>query len=224
MINSDFDLPISALQHLLFCPRQCALIYLERQWDDNILTALGQIEHQRLDLGYKEFRRGKRQISGLYIRSQSLQLHGRLDVLELELIDAHATDNLSALGLKGNWQMRPVEFKHGEPKDNDCDRVQLCAQAIALEEMFGIHIPEASLFYHRIRHREEVLLDQSMRERTKRAAEQLHAFFQQGKTPPPSYSPRCRSCSLIDVCLPKKISSSGQRYRLQLFSPQEPTS
>jgi CRISPR-associated exonuclease Cas4 len=154
-------LPVSALQHLLFCERQCGLDHLEQQWEENRLTTLGRLEHERVDAGYREFRRGRRQISGLRIRSLELGLYGQLDVLELDLIDKNATDNAIAFGLKGKWSFYPVEFKHGAPKEGDCDRVQLCAQALCLEEMLKVDIGEASLFYQKIRRREEVPLDGS---------------------------------------------------------------
>jgi len=224
MSNDDDSLPISALQHFLFCPRQCALIYLERQWEENVLTARGRLEHERVDSGYKEFRRGKRQLSGLYIRSESLQMQGRLDVLELELLNARAPDNLSVLGLKGEWSACPVEFKHGESKQNDCDRVQLCAQVICLEEQLAISIETASLFYQKIRRREEVAMDDALRAKTRQTAGALHELFQAGKTPSPAYSTRCRSCSLFEICLPQKLSKNNARYRTMIFNAQEPAS
>lgn len=222
MIDDDDFLPVSALQHLAFCERQCALIHIECQWQENVLTARGRLEHDRVDDGYKEFRRGKRQISALTIRSETLRLQGQLDVLELELIDANGNDNLNRLDLKGTWRAFPVEFKHGQPKENDCDRIQLCAQAICLEEMLGIRIETASLFYQKIRRREEVPLDKSLRTKTVEATQKLHKLFASGKTPAPVYSKRCKSCSMLDICLPQKMATGTSRYRRMLFTPQEP--
>ncbi len=222
MMDDDDFLPISALQHLVFCPRQCALNYIEQEWMENLLTARGRLEHERVDTGYKESRRGKRQLSGLAIRSRILQLQGRLDVLELELIDACGADNLSLLGFKGLWRVYPVEFKHGEPKESDCDRIQLCAQALCLEEMFSICIEEASLFYQKIRRREDVQLDDSLRNKTMQTAAELHRLFSSGKTPPPVYSNKCRSCSMIEVCLPKKFGAGKKNYEKLLYTPVEP--
>jgi len=218
-LDDDF-LPVSALQHLVFCPRQCALIHLEREWEENVLTAKGRLEHERVDEGYREFRRGRKRISGLHIRSETLGLQGQVDVLELDLVDPRAQDNLSAFGLKGKWKVYPVEFKHGEPKQSDCDRVQLCAQALCLEEMLGLAITEAALFYWRIRRREDVRLDESLRQKTVETARALHDMFRSGVTPPPTYSRGCKSCSLIEVCLPKKMGKQGG-YRRVLFAPQE---
>lgn len=217
----DVYLPISALQHLAFCPRQCALIYIEHDWQENMLTAQGRLEHERVDQGYKECRRGRKQISGLLVRSEQLRLQGKLDVLELDLLDAKGEDNLTLLGLTGEWRAYPVEFKHGEPKDNDCDRIQLCAQALCLEEMFSLSIERASLFYQRIKRREDVLLDQTLREKTIQAANALYELYQSGRTPAPVYCAKCRSCSLLEICLPKKMASSKSPYRRMLFSPQE---
>lgn len=221
-MDDEEYLTISGLQHLLFCPRQFALIYIEREWVENVLTARGRIEHERVDMGYKECRKGRKQISGLLIRSEQLRLQGKLDVLELDLVDASAPDNLQQLGLKGEWRVYPVEFKHGEPKVNDCDRVQLCAQALCLEEMFTITIECAYLFYQRVKRREEVRLDPVLRAETIHAAETQRVLFKTGKTPPPVYSAKCRSCSMIDVCLPKKLSATTNHYRQILYNPQEP--
>ena len=160
--NPKDPLPISALQHYLFCPRQCALIHLEREWSENVLTAKGRLEHDRADGGYREFRQGKRQLSGLYVNSEKYGLFGQLDILELEEIDPAGASNLPSFQLEGTWRVYPVEFKHGQPKENDCDRVQLCAQCLCLEEMLNLQISRASLFYRRIRRREDVEIDQKL--------------------------------------------------------------
>lgn len=220
-MNDDY-LHVSALQHFVFCRRQCALIYIECQWQENLFTAQGRIEHERIDHGYKEFRRGRRQISSLAIFSDKLLLVGKLDVLELELVDRNGNSNLAQLGLQGEWSAFPVEFKHGEPKDSDCDRIQLCAQALCLEEMFSISISTASLFYQRIKRRDDIRLDDSLRDQTIKAAEELHTLLSGSVTPPPLYSSRCKSCSLMDICLPQKLSVARNRYRQILFKPQEP--
>ena len=224
MSYDDDFLPISSLQHYLFCPRQYALIHIEREWQENVLTAKGRLEHERVDQGYKEFRRGRRQLSGLTIRSEKLRLQGKLDVLVLDLEDARAPDNLAIFGLKGMWRAYPVEFKHGEPKENDCDRVQLCAQALCLEEMCGLTIDTASLFYQKIRRREDVLLEENLRTKTAQVAKELYALYSSGKTPPQVYTSKCRSCSLFEVCLPDKLDNKKTRYRSVLFTPQEPLS
>lgn len=221
MFDDETFLPVSGLQHYAFCPRQCALIHIEREWQENVLTARGRIEHTRVHEGYKEFRRGRRQISGLYIRSEAMQLQGQIDILELELIDAEGPDNLQLFYLKGSWQIYPVEFKHGEPKKNNCDRIQLCAQAMCLEEMTGLDIPAASLFYHRIHRRDDVILDDMLRCETKKTAEKYHAMFQSGCTPAPVYGRYCHSCSMFEICMPKKMCKKTSFYHTLLFTQQE---
>jgi len=217
--ESDF-LPVSALQHLVFCARQCALIHIEREWEESVLTARGRLEHERVDDGYKEFRRGRRQISGLHVVSKSLGLQGQIDVLELELINENRPDNLAAFGVKGTWSIQPVEFKHGQPKESDCDRVQVCAQALCLEEMMDVPIHSASLFYQRIRRREDVALDAGLRAKTMTTVKALHELFRNGTTPPPVYGSKCKSCSLKDICMPKRMGKKN-RYREILFKPQD---
>lgn len=216
------SLPLSALQHIIFCPRQCALIHIEEEWSENVLTARGRLEHNRADEGYREIRRGKQQISGLYVQSEKLGLHGRLDVLELIEVGSDGEDNLPAFHLKGTWQVYPVEFKHGQPKQIDCDRVQLCAQVLCLEEMLKTRIDEASLFYRRIRRREDVFIDQSLRDKTHNAINDLHDLFQKRITPAPVNDKRCRACSLKGICMPKRMSAKSVKYKQMLFNLQEP--
>ena len=214
------SLPISALQHLVFCPRQCALIHLEREWSENVLTAKGRLEHERADSGYREFRRGKRQVASLYVNSEKYKIFGQLDILELEEVDPNGKSNLLSFHLKGTWRVYPVEFKHGQPKKNDCDRVQLCAQVLCLEEMLNMEILQASLFYRRIHRREDVEIDQPLRARTIRAIDDLQKLFREEITPSPVYDKRCDACSLKEICYPKKLSKNN-RYRQILFSAQE---
>ena len=147
MYDEDQLLPISALQHLLFCPRQCVLIHIEQAWVENRLTAEGRIGHEKVDKGGAETRAGRKTVFGLPLRSLRLGLVGKADVVEFE------RDG------DGNWIPFPVEHKHGRPKQKDCDRVQLCAQALCLEEMTGISVPEGALFYGKTRRREDVAFD-----------------------------------------------------------------
>lgn len=220
MIAESDWLPLSALQHLMFCPRQCALIHIEREWQENILTAKGRLEHDRVHQGYQEFRRGRKQISGLRIHSKKMGIQGQLDLLECERIDEKGENNLASFQLKGTWKVFPVEFKHGQPKTDNCDKIQVCAQAMCLEEMLNITIKEAALFYHRIRKREQVVLDEKLRIQTILKASELHQLFNSGKTPLPIYSKKCKACSMIDICMPKRMSQHS-KYKHQLFKPVE---
>jgi CRISPR-associated exonuclease Cas4 len=186
-------LPISALQHLLFCERQCALIHIERQWVENRFTAEGQILHRAAHSGRSERRSGTRTVRSLPVRSLELGLFGIADVV--------------AFGEAGG--VRPVEYKRGKPKRNDCDRVQLCAQALCLEEMLSVSIPSADLFYGKTRRRVVVELDAALRDLTRDAAARLHSLIRLGKTPPAKLEPKCKHCSLRPVCMPELAARSA---------------
>jgi CRISPR-associated exonuclease Cas4 len=193
--EEDF-IPLSALQHFLYCPRQCALIHVEGQWSENLYTAEGQILHSRTDEYRSEQRRGVRTVSGIPIRSRELGVTGKTDVVEF-----HADE-------KGREIIFPVEYKRGKPKKHEADEVQLCAQALCLEEMLDAEISEGALFYGSNRRRHGVAFGRSLRELTKDTAYRTRALIASGTTPPPSYSDKlCSQCSLLTVCNPKPLSS-----------------
>lgn len=216
--HSDEELyPISALQHMAFCPRQAGLIHLDQAWEENRQTAEGRTLHERLDEGYREFRRGMRQFSGVRVRSRALGLYGRLDVVEVEKV-AEAPDTASFLGLIGNWIIRPVEFKRGEPKDDDCDRIQLCAQALCLEEMTQTVIPMGSIFYGKIRRRDDVSFDDGLRGRTREMVSEFDSMMRSRKLPLAEWKKGCRACSLIGICQPRSATSANlKEYRRELL-------
>lgn len=203
---SEADLlPLSGLQHIIFCERQCALIHVEGAWRENVLTAEGRVLHERADSGADETRGDVRIVRSVPVRSLRLGVSGRVDVVELHRVreveggDAQAR---SFPGLSGAWRPVPVEYKRGEPKYGDCDRVQVCAQALCLEEMLGVLIPRGLLFYGSPRRRVDVTLDETLRATTVEAARQFHQLVESGRTPIVSRQPKCRQCSLLPVCLP----------------------
>lgn len=198
MYNDDELLPISALQHFVFCPRQCALIHIEQVWEENLLTAEGRIMHEGAHKERLETRSGVRIERGVFLRSEKLGLIGRADVVEF---------HKSAEGQ--GWRAFPVEYKHGKPKNNNCDKVQLCAQALCLEEMLKADIPDGALFYGKTRHRIDVEFTQGLREETLDTADRLRKFIRAGFTPAPVYGKKCESCSLMSVCLPKIIQNTA---------------
>lgn len=202
MPYSDDDcIAISGLQHLAFCKRQWGLIHLNQEWAENFLTANGKIMHERVDSGYQEFRKGVKQFSGLHIKNMELGLYGRMDVLEIEKTDGPSVD-IPWIKLSGNWRLRPVEFKHGKPKDHDADLVQLCAQALCLEEMTGLNVQEGSIFYCELRRRTEFEFDDEIRTRTIELAKEAHQLISSGLLPEVESNHNCKSCSLIDFCQP----------------------
>jgi len=213
----DDPLPISALQHLAFCERQCALIHVEREWEENRRTAEGRVLHQTVDEGYRAYRRGTKQFAGVHVQSRQLGLTGRLDALEVVKV-SNSPDTCSVLGIKGDWTLHPVEFKRGMPKAHDADRVQLCAQALCLEEMTGRGVCAGSLFYGQSRRRHEVVFDTTLRSRTKQLVSRLREIVEGQLLPPPVWRRHCRACSLVGLCQPK--ARSGTRtaaYRKELF-------
>lgn len=213
----DDLLPISALQHLAFCERQCALIHVERQWAENERTAEGRVLHESVDEGYRAYRRGTKQFAGVHVENRRLRIAGRLDVLEL-VKTSEAPDNCAAWGIKGSWELHPVEFKRGKPKDHDADRVQLCAQGLCLEEMTGREIVSGSLFYGQIRRRDEVPFDTPLRARVEGLVERLHQIVSQRLLPAPVWKRHCHACSLLEICQPKATSGAQiEAYRKELF-------
>lgn len=200
--NEDDLIQLSALQHLVFCERQCALIHIEQLWEENVFTAEGRIMHDKVDTANREVRGKVRIEYGVPMRSLRLGLIGKADVVEF-----HRKDD-------GTWLPFPVEYKRGKPKGGNCDKVQLCAQAICLEEMMNIEIREGALFYGQTRHRHDVKFDSALRTATEEAAKKVHELIESGITPPPEYSAKCKKCSLIDLCMPK-VSSKASSYLLK---------
>jgi CRISPR-associated exonuclease Cas4 len=193
----DALVPVSALQHYLFCPRQCALIHVERIWAEDSATAEGRILHERVDGGRADRRNDIRTVRGLMLRSLALGLAGKADAVEFHGETPY-----------------PIEYKRGRPKAHRADEVQLCAQALCLEEMFGCAVPEGALFYGRTRKRERVILDEELRALTIRIAAETRAMIAASRTPPPVAMPACRNCSLAQQCRPQSLEKppSVQRW------------
>jgi CRISPR-associated exonuclease Cas4 len=189
----DELIAISALSHYSYCPRRCALIHIEQAWTENRFTAEGRIMHERVHDESRESRGDIRIDYGVSLRSLRLGLIGKADVVEF-----HRQPD-------GSWLPFPVEYKRGKPKADDCDKVQLCAQAICLEEMLSVAIPEGALFYGQTRRRLDVVFDEALRGETEETARRAQALIAAGRTPPPVYEKRCESCSLMADCLPKTI-------------------
>jgi CRISPR-associated exonuclease Cas4 len=186
----DTLIPISALQHYLFCPRQSALIHVERLWAEDGATAEGRLLHEKVDAGKSEARPGVRIARGLSIRSLTLCVAGRADVVEFPGTPPRPF---------------PVEYKRGKPKTHRADEVQLCAQAICLEEMFGAAVSEGALFYGETRRRVRVLFDAELRALTAQTAAAARADILASRTPPPVKTSGCRRCSLMDLCQPDRL-------------------
>jgi CRISPR-associated exonuclease Cas4 len=187
--------PLSALQHYLFCPRQCALIHVEQAWAENRLTAEGRVLHEATAAAGSEKRRGVRVVTAMPLVSKRLGVSGIADLVEM-----HKSAD-------GTWRPFPVEYKRGKPKSHRADEVQLCAQAMALEEMFSVTLDEGALFYGETRRRVAVPLDTALRQLTGQVAADTRALLDGRMTPPPVYAKStCTNCSLNELCQPKRLS------------------
>lgn len=224
MYAEDQLLPISALQHLLFCERQCALIHVERQWAENRFTVEGAHLHRKAHGGQLERRGDVRIARALWIRSFRLGLVGQADVVELEPIPPASRRSVAAIGMPaialsvqtGPPQFRrvtPIEYKRGRPKKNDSDRVQLCAQAMCLEEMLCVAIDSGALFYGKRQRRMHVMFDEPLRKATETAALRLHDMVASGETPPAVRMKKCDTCSLLHLCLPDVTQTARSASR-----------
>ncbi len=188
--REDALIPLSALQHYLFCPRQCALIHVEQLWAEDTATSEGRLLHERVDAGGGETRPGVRVARGLALRSFALGVAGKADAVEFR---------------GGPPKPFPVEYKRGKPKAHRADEVQLCAQAVCLEEMFGTTVPEGALFYGTPHRRTTVVFDPGLRGLTAEVAAAARAMLAAGRTPPPRKMPACRRCSLLEICQPERL-------------------
>ncbi|MCE5219298.1 CRISPR-associated protein Cas4 [bacterium] len=215
MYDDEELLPISALQHLAFCPRQCALLHVEGLWAENRLTVQGKQLHDQAHEPGTESRCDLRIARGLRLRSLRLGLAGQCDVVEFHRVPDNCSDQGVHLeGLSGLWQPFPVEYKRGKPKSDDCDLVQLCAQALCLEEMLGVILQRGAMYYGQPRRRLEVDFDEALRSRVEQLAMQLRQMLTDGITPEPVKSPRCRGCSMSDQCLP---ATTGRSHRASRY-------
>jgi CRISPR-associated exonuclease Cas4 len=201
--DETIEVPISALEHFSYCPRQCALIHVEQTFEENLFTIRGQIAHERVDTGGDSVAAGIRVARGISLWSDRLGLQGKADLVEFRA--------------EGPY---PMEYKLGRRAGVHAD-IQLCAQALCLEEMLGVPVPRGAVFYHGVRRRHEVELDGALRQTTLHAIEQVRAMLRSQRLPPAPNDARCPQCSLINACLPGVIATPARARGLQgaLFRP-----
>lgn len=211
--EDDDLLPLSALQHLAFCPRRCALIHGEQVWAENRFTAEGRILHDRVDSGECETRGDLRIARGVRLLSRRLGLSGIADVVEFH---REASPEGAAV-----WQPYPVEYKRGKGQTQDADSIQLCAQALCLEEMLGIEVPEGALFYGKPRRRKAVTFTPDLRQQVTDLAARLHALLHETGLPPPLLGDaRCDACSLVEICRPGLAERSARAWTARAVARQ----
>lgn len=197
--NEDEFLMLSGIQHYAFCPRQWALIHIEQQWDENYLTITGNIMHEKVhDASLVEKRKNVIITRGMAVFSRTLGISGNCDVVEFHL----DKNGITLSNYDGTYQPAPVEYKRGKPKEHDADVLQLCAQAICLEEMLVCEIPKGYLFYGETKRRMEILFDKALRQSVISSFQKMHELFDRKYTPKVKTTKQCQSCSLNEICLP----------------------
>lgn len=200
MYAEEDYLMLSGIQHFAFCKRQWALIHIEQQWAENYRTTAGELMHKKAhDEGSFEKRGDLLIVRGLRIASHELGLSGQCDVVEFH----QSEEGIDLFGYDGKWIPLPIEYKHGTPKENKADELQLCAQAACLEEMFQTSISQGFLYYGENRRRSKVEFTQDLRSEMRKTAQKMHEMFKRGHTPNVKSSKRCKACSLANLCLPK---------------------
>lgn len=198
MYDEEEYLQLAGIQHYVFCQRQWALIHIEQQWTENVHTVEGHLFHQNAhNKHFKETRGDKRIIRGLRIHSPTLGISGECDVVEFH----KDMQGITFPGMEGHWKPYPIEYKKGSLKDSDADFLQLCAQAMCLEEMCGCHITEGALFYGENKRRISVIFDDEIRQRVTMIVTEMHSLYKKGYTPKVKTKKACAACSLKSICL-----------------------
>ena len=192
-------LMLSGLQHFAYCRRQWALIHVEQQWQENLHTAEGQVFHRRAhDEEQTEVRGDTVIVRGMRVQSERLGISGICDVVEF----TRSPDGIALAGREGRYQVHPVEYKKGAPKEHQADELQLCAQAMCLEEMLLCRIDEGSLFYGEPRRRTRVTFSPELRAQAEQMLGEMHQLDERGHTPRVKRHKGCSACSLKEICLP----------------------
>ncbi len=202
-LQTDNYLMLSGIQHFVFCKRQCALIHLERVWNENALTLIGKDFHERVDEVKSENKKTIKIEKSFSLRSDKFKIIGIADIVEFHL-----------KGMK--WHPYPVEYKVGKPKAENHDEVQLCAQALCLEEMLDLNIREGAIFYGKTREKIKVEINLELRNLTIEAIEGFHELMNSKKLPRANYNKKCEKCSLKEVCMPELETINLKNYLLEL--------
>lgn len=206
--NDDSFLMLSGLNHFIFCRRRWALIHIEQLWQENAYTLDGHYMHERVhDAGFTELRGSTLLSRGMPVRSEALRVTGICDMVELH----RDSSGVPIRGREGLWRLYPVEYKRGSPGERGADEMQLCAQALCLEEMFVTEIPEGAIYYGETRHRLRVELTPELRAQVRDALSEMHRLFERGHTPRAKMTRACKGCSMTELCQPaltKQVSAS----------------
>lgn len=217
MYKDEDLLMLSGIQHYVFCQRQWALIHIEQQWEENHLTIEGQWLHRKADNPFAIERDGDTvYLHSVSLVSHELGLYGIADILEMHLSE-NKQNAITIPKYPGQWQIYPIEYKHGKPKTDNCDAVQLCAQAMCLEEMYNIKIEQGGIFYGEIKHRCNVIFTDKLRETVKTYCQSMHDMYDKKQLIPAEYETKCKSCSLSDLCM---VDSENKSKNLKTYLSQ----
>ncbi len=210
MENNDVNLMLSGIKHYQFCRRRWALVHIEQQWRENALTIEGHHLHERVhDKEFTEMRGSVLLSRAMPVRSESLHITGECDLVELY----RDPSGVPIHGREGTWRLFPVEYKRGKPDSRGADEMQLCAQALCLEEMFVTEIPEGALYYASLHQRRAVIFSADLRQKVKDAVGDMHRLMQRGHTPRAKWTRACKSCSLVEICQPELVKGlSASEY------------
>ena len=207
--GEDDYLMLSGIQHFSFCKRQWALIHLEQQWEENLRTVEGNLFHKKAHDGHSTEKRGDVLISrGMPVFSRTLGTNGVCDIVEFHRTDG---EGISLRGREGRYLVYPVEYKKGQPKEDETDILQMAAQAMCLEEMLGCEIEKGYLFYGEVRRRIEVALGEAVRQQVRDAFREMHQYYERRHTPMVKRTKACNACSLKDLCLPQLMKKKSAR-------------
>lgn len=217
--KEDEYLMLSGIQHFRFCRRQWALIHIEQQWAENVHTVAGELMHKKVHDPYlAEKRRDVLITRALPVASRSLGISGECDVVEFH----KSSDGVKLHGHRGFYEIYPIEYKKGKPKQSEEDVLQLTAQAMCLEEMFSADIPEGALFYGETRRREPVKITAELRKQVADITTEMHQYYDRKYTPQVKYNKRCSACSLKDICMPGMGKAvSVEKYLMQALGDME---
>lgn len=217
--EEDEYLMLSGIQHFAFCKRQWALIHIEQQWAENYRTVDGSMIHNRVhDKSQREKRGDTIIVRSMAVSSANLGISGECDAVELK----RSPKGVSLFGREDTYIVTPIEYKRGTPKANDCDKMQLAAQVMCLEEMLVCEIPVAYLYYKETGHRLKVEVDAGLRKQTEEMIQQMHEFYRRGITPKGKRTKACNACSLKDLCLPVLLQrKNASDYVKKMLAEEE---
>jgi CRISPR-associated exonuclease Cas4 len=221
MYSESELIPLSTIQHYMFCSRRCALVHTEKMWSENKQTVLGSVFHEKAHSGETENRHGLRIARDLRIRSFKMGLIGKTDVVEFHLQEPNSPNGVIFDGIKGTWRVFPIEYKIGKIRIEDEYEQQLCAQAMCIEEMLSTSIYSGALYYGSSHKRKDVVFDEQLRDATKKTACNVHILLQSGITPPSLKNKRCYHCSMLDICMPDIANGFMNKYVENIYNSIE---